>query len=262
MLNHEKRSIDIQGGYDFQYQADASRIRYVDPNLLVVVPIGALLERNTFPVHVGGDIWKPSTPCDNSRQFDRNSSYSSAASYGPKRFGGMMSSNKSVGGIAHVPKKRSDCGCRCLHSSGGHLNQGASYLDSRPILNLNDFIDTGPSDSGYGVNGHAHASHFPSQTHQTHDRKRLNLFTSLKLATDQGDCEDDQSDADSLLSSISREISKFDGCETRQTLSPKAGTVPSKIYSNEMTVSCTTTRTDVDRYTLQSGDDSPWNLPN
>ena len=37
--------------------------------MLVIVPIGALLEKNIFPTQFGGDIWKPTAICGNVNRY-------------------------------------------------------------------------------------------------------------------------------------------------------------------------------------------------
>lgn len=159
-----------------------------------------------------------------------------------------------------------DCGCRCPHKAEAHSHLETSATKDRPVLNLSNILEaSGVIEPVKKATRSTRSSSSMPRQHDVADRKRLNLFTSLKLEVGEHDCEDDESDADSLLSSISKEISKFDGDQNFNMgqLSPPVDVSASvKIYSQRSTVSCTPQLMSEDRYSINSGDNSPWNLPN
>ena len=159
------------------------------------------------------------------------------------------------------------CGCQCPHSTGAYSHETTPKMKSRPVLVLNDILESsGGLDSFPRSSASTSVASSATKQYEGSERKQINLFASLKLGDNGVDEDDDQSDADSLLSSISKEISKFDGerrAERGQTLSPSGSLVPSsKIYSQGFVVSCSPLALSEDRYSMHSGEDSPWNLPN
>jgi len=185
----------------------------------------------------------------------------------PEEYASSNMQRKTIPRSNSSVRAKGDCGCRCPHSSGSHGRKETSRLKGRSIIVLNDMLESsGALDPLPRSSASTSAASSATKQYDGYERKQLNLFASLKLGGDDAEEDEDESDADSLLSSISKEISKFDGerrAERGQLLSPIGSLVTSsKIYSQGAVVSCSPFALSEDRYSCHSGDDSQWNLPN
>ena len=274
MLNHDKRSNELTHEYDDDGTLTTLSSRQWDPSMLVVVPMGALLERNVLPTQFGDDIWKPTPVCDSAKRYDQPI-YLFPDPYRTLAINKALSDDlcasntqtRMIPRTNNTGRTKGDCGCRCPHNTGSHSRDNTPKTKRRPILVLNDILESsGALEPMPRSSASTSVASSATKQYDGSERKQINLFASLKLGDNELDGDDDQSDADSLLSSISKEISKFDGerrAERGQTLSPSGPLISSsKIYSQGVVVSCSPLALSEDRYSTHSGDDSPWNLPN
>ena len=166
----------------------------------------------------------------------------------------------------NITRGKVECGCNCRHTAPAHSHEDLYPAQDRPVLNLSNILEaSGVIEPVRRSTRSTRSAQSVARQHDVANRKRLNLFSSLKLETGDRDCDDDESDADSLLSSISKEISKFDGeksVDLGQIRTPADDSATIRICSQGTMVSCTPLSMSEDRYSVHSGDNSPWNLPN